>query len=1096
MQRPIFDKAIYGCVRFHHRSVREYLTAQWLHRLLLNEKSRREIESLFFKVLYGRTVLIPSMRPILSWLILFDDGILEKAAEIAPEICLEGGDPSALPKALRSHLLEKFCRHYANQTRWGFSFDISEVRRFADPELGETIKSLLKTYRHHEEIRALLLRMVCQGEIEMCAETALEFALSEENNISTRSYGIQAVEAAASDDQKEKLVAEILSDKTMTDKALTGEVISAFAPDHLSTQDVLALIQRIDGPSEYSYSRLTTDLREYSEQRCPDNHLLMWCRGLLDLLEQPPFIERRHFEVSQKNWWLLSCAALAVERLVRMRHPDALNPSAIKITSLTQNAVHYHNYYSKEHKLDELVPEWTELNHALFWFSVIAERNRKTKENRGRVTNFWDVNILGHYWRLTENDFETVLSDINFKSYLDDRLVALSLAFQLYKKAGRGRVRRQALKKTVQGVPELEEKLHLLLHPPPMSEESKRYWREDANFKRQQKRREKKAATSRKKSCEWLKENTHVLRDTSTASSGSVQNGMVYLLHNLREKRDNNNNWAEPHWEALISEFGQEVAEAYRDGCVGYWRKYCPQIRSEGIEAPNSTPYAVIIGLSGIEIEARLVPNWPNNLSEKESEHVCRYALYELNGFPKWLSKLHAVFPNAVELTLLKEIAWEFSQFDGNDPCHYILSDVFYGPDWLKHKIAKQLISPLRDYEPKHDETLSHALGIMLGSPDIDKPAFIGVAKANLEKASSFSRKALWLASWMCLDANGALERLKSVLGILDNAEEATNFSILFIVGLFGNGRENIQHAHQNFIRPKILLSLIKSMHIHIRTSEDIDRVGTGVFTPGLRDNAQGARERLFNLLSKIPGKETYLAMLDLSAHADNQVNREWYAISAKRRAEADAEGMPWQPKDVADFAKNAERAPQNHRELFELSVSRLLDLKADLEEGDTSNAGLLQKVEHENELRNYIAGRIRDHSKGWYSIAQEDELADGKKPDIRINGSNFDSPVPIELKIAENWPGSVLFERLNNQLCGQYLRDIHSNCGIYLLVYRGQKKFWIHPKTNKHMDFNMLLESLETEVQDIVAKDDKIESLEIIGIDLSKRKSSKTNQT
>ena len=49
LQRPIFDKAIYGAVRFHHRIVREYLTAKWLHRLLKGGKSRRSIESLFFK---------------------------------------------------------------------------------------------------------------------------------------------------------------------------------------------------------------------------------------------------------------------------------------------------------------------------------------------------------------------------------------------------------------------------------------------------------------------------------------------------------------------------------------------------------------------------------------------------------------------------------------------------------------------------------------------------------------------------------------------------------------------------------------------------------------------------------------------------------------------------------------------------------------------------------------------------------------------------------------------------------------------------------------------------------------------------------------
>ena len=33
LSRPLFDEATYGRVRFHHRSVQEYLTAQWLHHL-------------------------------------------------------------------------------------------------------------------------------------------------------------------------------------------------------------------------------------------------------------------------------------------------------------------------------------------------------------------------------------------------------------------------------------------------------------------------------------------------------------------------------------------------------------------------------------------------------------------------------------------------------------------------------------------------------------------------------------------------------------------------------------------------------------------------------------------------------------------------------------------------------------------------------------------------------------------------------------------------------------------------------------------------------------------------------------------------------
>lgn len=45
LSRPIFDEGIYGTVRFHHSSVREYLTAEWLHGLIVDEGSRAKRRS-------------------------------------------------------------------------------------------------------------------------------------------------------------------------------------------------------------------------------------------------------------------------------------------------------------------------------------------------------------------------------------------------------------------------------------------------------------------------------------------------------------------------------------------------------------------------------------------------------------------------------------------------------------------------------------------------------------------------------------------------------------------------------------------------------------------------------------------------------------------------------------------------------------------------------------------------------------------------------------------------------------------------------------------------------------------------------------------
>jgi hypothetical protein len=64
-----------------------------------------------------------------------------------------------------------------------------------------------------------------------------------------------------------------------------------------------------------------------------------------------------------------------------------------------------------------------------------------------------------------------------------------------------------------------------------------------------------------------------------------------------------------------------------------------------------------------------------------------------------------------------------------------------------------------------------------------------------------------------------------------------------------------------NFRTAKYLKILYVLMHRYIRASEDINRAGMGMYSPELRDDAQDARNRLFNLLSEVRGKETYIAL-------------------------------------------------------------------------------------------------------------------------------------------------------------------------------------------------------------------------------------------
>ena len=152
LQRPIFDGAIYGTLRFHHRSVREYLAAVWINLLLIHGAPRRRIEDLFFRVVYGRTVVVPTLRPLLPWLILWDHRLRQRVFDIAPEVVFEGGDPKQLPVGARRKILADVCAQMA-QGGSGSARDYAAVQRFAGAELADDIRALIHNYQNNSEVR-------------------------------------------------------------------------------------------------------------------------------------------------------------------------------------------------------------------------------------------------------------------------------------------------------------------------------------------------------------------------------------------------------------------------------------------------------------------------------------------------------------------------------------------------------------------------------------------------------------------------------------------------------------------------------------------------------------------------------------------------------------------------------------------------------------------------------------------------------------------------------------------------------------------------------------------------------------------------------
>ena len=172
-------------------------------------------------------------------------------------------------------------------------------------------------------------------------------------------------------------------------------------------------------------------------------------------------------------------------------------------------------------------------------------------------------------------------------------------------------------------------------------------------------------------------------------------------------------------------------------------------------------------------------------------------------------------------------------------------------------------------------------------------------------------------------------------------------------------------------------------------------------------------------------------------------------------------------------------------------TLNRLVDLKYKYEEGDTSPWNVLIKIDKETELRNYLANELTETAHARYSITQEEEMPNAQRTDFRFKWAKIPGMVPVELKIADKWSGPQLFAKLKDQLCGDYMRDVDSTSGIYLLVHHGKKIKWQHPASKNFLPFEELIAALQCSAQNIIASCPGISNIEVIGIDLIKRSKS-----
>ncbi|MGN8248323.1 NACHT domain-containing protein [Pseudomonas sp. SMSB3] len=902
----LFGEPVYGEVRFRHREVRELLAARWIHQQLGTDTNRNEIENWMFRSRYGLTVLSARLRPLLPWLVLFDERIRERVIAHYPEVVVEGGDAAALPLIERETTLKRVIEQITDPRASLRGLDNSAIVRIATPELEPFTLQLIEKHFEDDRVMFILGRLVWQGKMTQSLAPLSRIAADPQRGHYARLVAVRAVGCLADNERLNELWRAILDSGGEIPRTVFAELVAYAPPQKASIDLILETLARSVDYKRYDSSGLAGNLTDFvnrlagcSESTSADD-LHAFASGLLTYLQKKPHLERGECELSKAYYWLMPIALRCVEHLIAKRAPAAMSSTTLRVLAAAPELMQWHGSELGDIKgaLTTLVPAWPELNDALFWRCIEDCRTRQARRNQS-LKDDWLVSYSWHFWAFAADSFPRILDWVRQRPLEDDQFVALARAYRTFNDHGKPTLWREQLLATTHGHAALQETLLALLNPKP-DPTLVRFQEQERKYRRQHARQQKRESNQWTHFVERLKAKPDLVRHPPGLQPSEVSNFQFHLMEHIRDASGSSTQLDGSDWSALIPEFGLAVAEAYRDAAIAFWRAYQPTLRSEGAE-PNSIPAAVMFGLTGLAIELQNHEHIAK-LDAREAESALRYALFELNGFPFWFDSFCRQHLPEATAFFYREIDWELSTSQPEQRSFYVLHDVVYHAPVLHSTLAPLLKQWLMNHQVLNLECLRYSRRI-IGNDNLPAAEIAGLAFDKISNpATPGEQLPVWYAVRTDADPTLSLPALKTALRKLSRAA-AERFGETFSVELLG-GRRDAVLSIGGFNSPTYLKELYLLMHSVIRVKNDLNRAGGGVYSPTVRDDAQDARERLFGMLQEQSSEITYRAILELAEKHPVQHFCTYMRACAVSRATTDGDMQPWRIEEVAHAAR------------------------------------------------------------------------------------------------------------------------------------------------------------------------------------------------
>lgn len=1057
LERPLFGFASYGRVRFHHRSVTEYLAANHLVTLRNNGMSLGALKRIIFVENSGKLIVRPSKRAVAGWLALKETRIFEILRDNDPSVILNEGDPESLTPSQRKQALRAFAERHGVGGWRGLQVPSIQVHRFASKDLAEEIKRIWSCGIENPDVRQILVSIIEAGKIEDCSSIVYDIALDNAARTEERNQAINAL-ASLGDERLKSISASMTEADSDWPESIIRFAVLILFPDFMSVAQLCKIIQNVktnqNSPSDLSFQlpTLISDLTlEYSVLHdLRDNLLLHVSKGLkwderLQLTSDHPEFNRS----------LAATCVLGVDKyltdewlhasVIALRLEDPSNDSDESIKSLSERLLN----------LD------AETNERLFW--IVHSLYQSLNETNDPWEMLQQISITNFPVQLShERDLVWV------SKALGDRTRNATQRATLLEAAIRLPLDREKCSEHVEGLRPLimdeisfVQKIDEWLKPSPGYLKQLEWQQKDAERRKQAELR--KLDILKRWIVLWRK----VANQPEDAFSTKEYINTAISLWRAMRNQDGDTTRSGWNRGFIESHFSKEIAEKYRQVLMRLWREERPTFPRERKNDRGIILKSWQIGLTGIFAEAE-DPDWSTKLSDLEAELATRYVPLA-SGIPLWLEQLGDTHPHIVDRTIGNELSFALTLPSSEDQHWNLLQSLSYS----KSRVVKLFLPRLEDwlevsgrrtsYAKKHishvmTERIRQATDIIVQHGNAQQIHRLQKqALQRLEQPLPISLSVIWLSTLMRIDPTDGVNKLADL--IEEIVPSKLSDAVKFFSALFGDRRDVINLSDKRFT-PKLLLRLLRMAYGHVLIQDDAhDEESSSIDT---RYEAERARDNIVLALFNLKGEEGLLAKLEMAKEPKCAHFKDRILAVAENCWAQEIDALAFEESQVVSLELEGDAPATTNEAMFSIMKDRLSDLE-ELLLSDESPRELWAGISEEKIMRRAIARELTTTAKSVYKVDQEGVTADEKETDIRLSSVSSNHEAVIELKLADNRSARDLRDTIENQLVKKYMAAEFRKAGA-LLVTLSKERQWEHPDDGHKINVDELVSLLTAE--------------------------------